>query len=70
MLWQHNERYQRLSLEFRHDASDAEHRAIVDALVANDRDTAAKALEQHLSTTVNGLLDRWTPLPGDRAALY
>jgi DNA-binding GntR family transcriptional regulator len=52
MLWQHNERYQRLSLEFRQDAADAEHRAIVDALAANDADRAAEALEQHLSTTV------------------
>jgi DNA-binding GntR family transcriptional regulator len=65
MLWQHNERYQRLSLEFRHDAADAEHRAIVDALAADDRDTAAKALAQHLSTTVTGLVERWSQ-PDDR----
>jgi DNA-binding GntR family transcriptional regulator len=59
MLWQHNERYQRLSLEFRHDAADSEHRAIVAALAANDPDKAAEALAQHLSTTVTGLLERW-----------
>lgn len=74
MLWQHNERYQRLSLEFRDDAADAEHRAIVDALVANDPESAARALEEHLSTTVTGLLERWTSdapdpdRPGELAA--
>ena len=57
MLWNHNERYQRLSLDFRHDAADEEHRAIVDALVAGDRDAAAEALKRHLATTAAGITD-------------
>lgn len=55
LLWNHIERYQRLSLEFRHDAADEEHRAIVAALAAGDRAAAADALRTHLATTVEGI---------------
>ena len=51
-LWLHSERYQRLSLAFRHDASDAEHRLILDGLAGGDHKAAARALKAHLETTV------------------
>ena len=52
-LWMHSARYQRLSLEYRHDGADAEHRAVLDHLIAGDHDQAADALGAHLRTTVN-----------------
>lgn len=52
-LWQHAARYQRLSLEFRHDASDAEHRRIIEQLARGDHDAAALELRSHLETTVH-----------------
>lgn len=55
LLWNHNERYQRMSLNFRHDAADQEHHAIVDALARGDVDAAAEALKVHLSTTIEGI---------------
>jgi DNA-binding GntR family transcriptional regulator len=51
-LWLHSERYQRLSLAFRHDASDAEHRLVLDGLAGGDHNAAARALRAHLETTV------------------
>ncbi len=51
LLWNHTERYQRLSLSFRHDAADREHRAILKALVAGKSDEAATAMSNHLATT-------------------
>lgn len=55
-LWLHSARYQRLSLEYRHDAADAEHRAVLDHLRSNSPDRAADALGAHLRTTVSLLL--------------
>lgn len=51
-LWLHSARYQRLVLDFRHDAADAEHRTMVDELRRGDHDAAALALQTHLETTV------------------
>lgn len=52
-LWMHAARYQRLSLEYRHDAADSEHRDILTALRAGDHNAAARELHTHLSTTVS-----------------
>lgn len=51
LLWKHTERYQRLSLPFRHDAADHEHREVLEALASGDCDAAADALRVHLETT-------------------
>jgi len=51
-LWLHSARYQRLSLLYRHDAADAEHRLILECLARRDQKGAAKALKTHLETTV------------------
>lgn len=51
LLWKHTERYQRLSLAFRHDGADSEHREVLKALAAGDRERAAEALRSHLETT-------------------
>lgn len=55
----HSKRYQRLSLEIRHDAAEDEHIKIVEALAIGDHKLAAKALGAHLSTTVNLLDEAW-----------
>lgn len=52
-LWLHASRYQRLSLDYRQDASDAEHTKVVNKLRRGDHDGAAAALRTHLETTVN-----------------
>jgi DNA-binding GntR family transcriptional regulator len=52
-LWLHAERYQRMSVEFRHDAADEEHRHVIDLLAAGDHDAAADAMRDHLTSTVN-----------------
>lgn len=52
-MWQHAERYQRLSLNFRHDAAEDEHRDIVKALERDDSRGAVLALRTHLETTVH-----------------
>lgn len=52
-LWSHSARYQHLSLDYRHDAADTEHRAVVAALRTGDHEAAAEALRNHLSTTVS-----------------
>jgi DNA-binding GntR family transcriptional regulator len=51
-LWLHSARYQRLSLLYRHDAADAEHRLIIEGLARGDHKAAARALKVHLETTV------------------
>lgn len=51
-LWLHSARYQRLVLDYRHDAADAEHRLMVDKLRHGDHEDAAVALKTHLETTV------------------
>ncbi|HSL73333.1 MAG TPA: GntR family transcriptional regulator [Ilumatobacteraceae bacterium] len=51
-LWLHSARYQRMSLDYRHDAADAEHRGIVDMLRCGDHDAAAESLRTHLTSTV------------------
>ena len=51
LLWNHTERYQRLSLAFRHDGADHEHRAVLKALAAGENERAAEALRDHLRTT-------------------
>jgi DNA-binding GntR family transcriptional regulator len=51
-LWLHAERYQRMSVEFRHDAADDEHRQIIELLAAGDHNAAADAMRDHLTTTV------------------
>jgi DNA-binding GntR family transcriptional regulator len=55
-LWLHSARYQRVSLEYRHDAADAEHRSVLDHLRSGALDQAAGALGDHLRTTVSLLL--------------
>ena len=52
-LWLHSARYQRMSLDYRHDAADAEHRKIISKLRRGDHDGAAEALRSHLQTTVD-----------------
>lgn len=52
-LWLHSARYQRMSLDYRHDAADAEHRKIISKLRRGDHDGAAEALRTHLQTTVD-----------------
>jgi len=52
-LWLHSARYQRLSLNYRQDASDAEHRMVVNKLRRGDHSGAADALKAHLETTVS-----------------
>lgn len=52
-MWQHAERYQRLSLNYRHDAADEEHRDIIAALAKDDSRGAARAMRTHLETTVD-----------------
>jgi DNA-binding GntR family transcriptional regulator len=51
-LWLHSARYQRLSLLYRHDAADSEHRLILEWLERGDHKSAARALKAHLNTTV------------------
>jgi len=51
LLWKHTERYQRLSLPFRHYAADHQHRDVLEALSNGDPGTAAEALRVHLETT-------------------
>ncbi len=51
LLWKHTERYQRLSLQFRHDAADHEHREVLEGLASGDTEAAAEALRAHLETT-------------------
>ena len=58
-LWMHSKRYQRLSLQIRHDAAEDEHIAIVEALAIGDHKLAAKELGTHLNTTVNLLDVAW-----------
>lgn len=53
LLWFHSERYQRLSIDHRHDGADAEHRAILDAIRAGDHVAAGDALGVHLRTTID-----------------
>ena len=52
-LWMHAERYQRLSVDFRDDAADEEHRQIIDMLAVGDHNAAADAMRGHLTSTVN-----------------
>lgn len=52
-LWMHAERYQRLSVDFRDDAADEEHREIIDMLAVGDHNAAADAMRGHLTSTVN-----------------
>lgn len=66
-LWAHSERYQRVALDFRDDAADAEHRGIVRWLSKGDLRAAADELGAHLSTTVEVLTERLrrSGLPAD-----
>jgi DNA-binding GntR family transcriptional regulator len=50
-LWAHADRYQRLSLKYRHDAADAEHNEIVKHLKTGNNKKASEALTVHLQTT-------------------
>jgi DNA-binding GntR family transcriptional regulator len=59
-LWMHAERYQRLSVHFRHDAADEEHRGIIDLLALGDHNAAADAMRDHLTSTVNLLRAEFT----------
>jgi DNA-binding GntR family transcriptional regulator len=54
-LWLHAERYQRLSVVFRDDAADEEHRQIIDLLAAGDHNAASDAMRDHLTSTLNVL---------------
>ena len=60
LLWNHSERYQRLSLKFRHDAADKEHREILEALANGELEVAAKALEVHLATTAKIVVESFS----------
>jgi len=51
-LWLHSARYQRMSLDYRHDAAEAEHRDVVEMLRCGDHDAAAESLRVHLTSTV------------------
>lgn len=50
-LWMHAERYQRMSVDFRDDAADQEHRQVIDMLAVGDHNAAADAMLGHLSST-------------------
>lgn len=50
-LWMHAERYQRLSVDFRDDAADEEHRSVIDMLAVGDHNAAADAMRSHLTST-------------------
>jgi DNA-binding GntR family transcriptional regulator len=52
-LWLHAERYQHMSVEYRHDAADEEHRQVINLLAAGDHSAAADAMRDHLTSTVN-----------------
>jgi DNA-binding GntR family transcriptional regulator len=52
-LWLHAERYQHMSVEFRHDAADEEHRQVIDLLATGDHSAAADAMRDHLTSTVD-----------------
>jgi DNA-binding GntR family transcriptional regulator len=52
-MWMHAERYQRMSVDFRDDAADEEHRLIIDMLAVGDHNAAADAMRGHLTSTVN-----------------
>jgi DNA-binding GntR family transcriptional regulator len=52
-LWLHAERYQHMSVEFRHDAADEEHRQVINLLAAGDHAAAADAMRDHLTSTLN-----------------
>jgi DNA-binding GntR family transcriptional regulator len=62
-MWQHAERYQRLSLNYRHDAADEEHRDVIAALAKDDSRGAAQAMRTHLETTVNLIRIAFTSTP-------
>lgn len=64
-LWMHAERYQHMSVEFRHDAADDEHRRIIALLAAGDHNRAADAMRDHLASTMNILRNAF--LEGDTA---
>ena len=51
-LWLHSARYQRLSLNDRHDGADTEHRRMLNKLRVGDHQGAAAELKSHLETTV------------------
>jgi len=65
LLWKHTERYQRLSLPFRHDAADEEHREVLHALADGDNDRAAEALRLHLETTAKLVGDAYENPDGE-----
>lgn len=67
LLWKHTERYQRLSLAFRHDAADPEHRAVLEALAQGDNDMAASALRAHLETTAKLVIEAYQAPDGEEA---
>jgi DNA-binding GntR family transcriptional regulator len=63
ILWKHAERYQWLSLQYRPDVANDEHRAILRALERGHMDLAAEAVRTHLDTT-RGLLEcAYTSVP-------
>jgi DNA-binding GntR family transcriptional regulator len=67
LLWKHTERYQRLSLAFRDDAADHEHRAVLEALARGDSDRAASALRSHLETTARLVIEAYQAPEGEMA---
>lgn len=50
-LWSHADRYQRLSLQYRHDAAASEHQEILNHLSLGNNVAAAHSLSSHLKTT-------------------
>jgi DNA-binding GntR family transcriptional regulator len=52
-LWMHAERYQRMSVDFRDDAADEEHREVIEMLAVGDHNAAADAMRGHLTSTRN-----------------
>ena len=63
VLWKHAERYRWLSLQYRPDVANDEHRAILRALERGQMDLAAEALRTHLDTTRGLLESAYTMMP-------
>jgi DNA-binding GntR family transcriptional regulator len=59
MLWDHTERYQRLSVRFRSDGAQAEHQHLLNLLEGHDNEAAAIAQKAHLESTFRLLADAY-----------
>jgi DNA-binding GntR family transcriptional regulator len=68
VLWNHTERYQRLSIPIRHDGAEAEHRRVLRALEKGHNEDASEALQTHLETTARLVEDGYRAGTEQRAA--